>query len=243
MGSHPKFDGFNLIYIYGDVFLQKRQKLVSNRFWRDVVQSVYFVYNNATIKSLKHLLAMPIWYNTKIIEEKIQSWVDKGILTIGDLCDAEGQIFSIEYIQNVLKLKCDFLLYNKLKRKIQMAIGNNHISMHDNVRPRLPFILHIIETGSKGNKNTYFNSKNTGNNVLIDLQFKWSENLNDEIRLDTFANSFKNAKKYSPSVYQHFIQYKLLHRRIVHTRLLYKMGISTTPNCLYCNSTETIEHV
>ena len=101
-----------------------------------------------------------------------------------------------------------------------MAIGNNHISIHDNVRPRLSFILYIIETGSKGNKNTYFNSTNTGNTVLIDLQFKWSKNLNDEIRLDTFANSFKNAKKYSPSVYQHFIQYKLLHRRIVHKRSL-----------------------
>ena len=67
--------------------------------------------------------------------------MDKGI---GDLCDAEGQIFSIEYIQNVLKLKRDFLLYNKLKRKIQMAIGNNHISIHDNVRPRLPFIYYTL---------------------------------------------------------------------------------------------------
>ena len=62
-----------------------------------------------------------------------------------------------------------------------MTIVNNHISIHDNVRPRLPFILNIIETGSKSN-NTYFNSANTGYNVLIDLQFKWSENLNDEIR-------------------------------------------------------------
>ena len=103
--SSQEFYGLNMIYTYGDVFLQKRQKLVCNRFWRDVVQSVYFLYNNATIKSLEHLLAMPIWYNTKIIEENIQSWVDKDILTIGDLCDAEGQMFSIEYIQNVLELK------------------------------------------------------------------------------------------------------------------------------------------
>ena len=108
----PNFCGFNMIHNYGDVFLQKSQKLVCNIFWRDVVQSVYAVYTNATIKSLEQLLTMPIWYNTKIIGEKIQSWVDKGILTIGDLCDAEGQIFSIEYIQNILELKCDFLLYN-----------------------------------------------------------------------------------------------------------------------------------
>ena len=50
-------------------------------------------------------------------------------------------------------------------------------------------------------------------------------------------------QRYSQSVYQHFIQYKLLHRRIVHNKLLHKMGISTTPNCLFCNELETIEHV
>ena len=126
-----------------------------------------------------------------------------------------------------------------------MIIGNNCISIlvYDNIRPQLPFILYIIEAGPKGNKNTYFNSVNTGNNVLIDLQHEWSKSLNDKIRLDTLTNSFKNAKKYSPSVYQHFIQYKLLPRSIVHNRSLCKMGISETPNCLYCNNTETIEHV
>ena len=85
-------------------------------------------------------------------------------------------------------------------------------------------------------KNTYFNSLNTGLNILTELQDKWSEKLNDEIRLDTLSNSFKNAKRYSPSIYQHFIQYKLFHRRIVHNELLHKMGISTT-------LLETIEHV
>ena len=88
----------------------------------------------------------------------------------------------------------------------------------ENVRPRLPFILYNIEVGQKGNKNTYFNTQPAGQNTLIDLKDKWSQILNDEIRLDTLSNSFKNAKKFSPSVFQHFIQYKLIHRRIVLNR-------------------------
>ena len=76
-----------------------------------------------------------------------------------------------------------------------MIIGNNCMSIYDDIRPQLPFILYIIEAGSKGNKNIYFNSVNTCNNVLIDLQHKWSKSLNDEIRLDTLPISFKNAKK------------------------------------------------
>ena len=99
-------------------------------------------------------------------------------------------IFTIEYIKNNLQLNCDFLMYNRLKIRIQLILGNNQISQNDNIRPRLPFILYIIEAGGKGNKNTYFNSQNTGLNILTELQDKWSEKLNDEIRLDTLSNSF-----------------------------------------------------
>ena len=37
--------------------------------------------------------------------------------------------------------------------------------------------------------------------------------------------------------------FKSLHKRIVHNKILHKMGISETPTCLYCNNVETIEHV
>ena len=56
----------------GDVFLQRG-------FWKEVVQSVHFVYYKSTIIGLEHLLAIPIWYNTQIIEGKIQSQLDKGV--------------------------------------------------------------------------------------------------------------------------------------------------------------------
>ena len=68
---------YNMMYTYGDVFLQKNKKMIAVHFG-EVVQPVHFVYDNSTIKILEHLLAMPIWYNTQIIEGKIQSWVDKG---------------------------------------------------------------------------------------------------------------------------------------------------------------------
>ena len=128
--------------------------------------SVYYVYTNSTIRSLEHVLAMPIWYSTKIITVKMQSWVDKGIQTIGDMLDTEGHIYSLEYFKNILHLTCDFLTYNRLK-KIQITIGNNQISPQDNLRPRLPFILYNIEIGTKGNKNTYFNFQTKGYNTLV----------------------------------------------------------------------------
>ena len=238
----PLHYGLGKVYDYGDVFLQ-RKNTIRNVFWRDVISSVYSVYSNANIKNLEHLLTTPIWYNSKMISEKLQTWVDKGIMTVGDLLDNDGLIVSLDYINNNLQLNCNFLFYDRLKKKIKLLLGNSQILEHNNLRPRLPYILYIVESCTKGNKNIYFNSLPAVSNIMVDLQNKWSEKLNDEIRLDTISNSFKNAKKYSPSVYQHFIQYKLLHRRVVHNHLLYRMNISETPNCLFCNAQETIEHV
>ena len=58
----PLYYGLNMIYNYGDIFLLKKQT-IGNKFWNDVVQSVYSVYTNATVRSLEHLLAMPLWYH------------------------------------------------------------------------------------------------------------------------------------------------------------------------------------
>ena len=145
---------------------------------------------------------------------------------------------SKEYLQNVLNLKCDFLFYIKLRRRIQTVIGNNLIQPYNNPHPHLPYILHIMDIGNKGNKNTYFSTINTGNMVLTHIQQKWSESLNDEVQLEVLIKAFKSAKQYSPSMYQHFNQFKL-----VHDKMLFKIGISDTPNCLYCNNLETIEHM
>ena len=151
--------GLDKIYDYGDIFLQKKL-CIPNVFWKNVFQSVQYIYMHSNIRGLEHLLSMPLWYNTKIINEKHQSWVDKGLLTTGDLIDGDGDIFTMEYIRGDLGLRCDFLLYNRLKLRIQRFVGNNRISPEDNIRPRLPFILYIAEVSSKGNKNTYFNPSN-----------------------------------------------------------------------------------
>ena len=58
---------------------------------------------------------------------------------------------SIDHIRNDLHLECDFILYNKLKKRVQLTVGNNIISEYDNLHPQLPYILHITEVGNKGN--------------------------------------------------------------------------------------------
>ena len=58
----------------------------------------------------------------------------------------------------------------QIEKMVQITIGNIYISVYDNIRPQLPLVLYIIESGTKGNKNASFNPMNTSNNTLINLQ-------------------------------------------------------------------------
>ena len=45
-------------------------------------------------------------------------------------------------------------------------------------------------------------------------------------------------------IYTHTHTHTHTHRRTVHSKLLFKMGISETPNCLFCKTeTESIEDI
>ena len=99
--------------------------------------------------------------------------------------------------------------------------------------PQLSHILHDIEIGNKGNKSVYFNYLGNDSFILDKL----CETLNGDINIDMWTTSFKNAKKHSPSVYQCFNQFKLLHRRI-------NNQLPKEDKCSYCKEyTETIEHI
>ena len=76
-----------------------------------------------------------------------------------------------------------------------MTIGNSIISERDNLHSQLLFILYITEVGNEGNKNTYFNSVDTGNIIVrTNIQHKCPECLNDHIQVDILIQAFKNAK-------------------------------------------------
>ena len=51
-----------------------------------------------THHGIDSLLATPLWYNTSMISWKIPNLVEKGITTIRDLIDENGDIYSIEDI-------------------------------------------------------------------------------------------------------------------------------------------------
>ena len=66
--STPTFYGLNKIYEYGNIFFQKKTMTIKNTFWKNVLQSIQMINENAAIRSIEHILSMPVWYNTKVME-------------------------------------------------------------------------------------------------------------------------------------------------------------------------------
>ena len=76
------------------------------------------------------------------------------------------------------------------------------------------------------------------------LQDKWSRKLNEEYHIEILVKACTYAKHISPTIFQYYNQFMLIHRRAVNTRLLEKMGISLSDKCLLCkDQIKTIEHI
>ena len=61
-------------------------------------------------------LSTPLRYCHNIFEEKSIEWIAEEITTIGDLSNEVGEIYALEYLQNVLQPKCNLLFYANIKK-------------------------------------------------------------------------------------------------------------------------------
>ena len=90
----------------------------------------------------------------------------------------------------------------------------------------------------------FYNILKTNNyNILLNVQRKWEEALEEEIRIDIIEHAFKNINKMKEDSFTKYLQFRMLHRRIVTNKALCEMGIKEDNACPHCQDhIETIEH-
>ena len=109
--------------------------------------------------------------------------------------------------------------------------------------PYLPLLLFKIGYNIKGCSRIYNVMMNFNQNSIIEIQEKWEEILNEEIPYRVIEKSFIQLHQMKEGSFTKYVQFKMLHRRIVTNKKLYKMGMSENSNCPYRGSVdETIEH-
>ena len=138
-------------------------------------------------------------------------------------------------------LNFNFLEYERLRYDISKL--NVQREKNEMCGPYIPILLFKIGFNAKGCSQTYNLLMNTNQNIVIETQHKWETTLNEEIPYFIVERSFKQIQKMKEGSFTKYIQFKLLHNRIVTNKKLQAMGLSDTSNCPYCGDIEeTIEH-
>ena len=109
----------------------------------------------------------------------------------------------------------------------------------------MPYIIFKMGYNIKGCAITYKILMNFNQNVISEVNNGWERVLNEAIGIQRFENSFRNLHNRKEGSFTKYIQFKMLHRRIVTNKKLYGMGIKENKcsSCPHCTEQiETIEH-
>ena len=188
----------------------------------------------------------PIWYNSliRIANQPIfyRKWSRVGVNQAKDILDHKSDFLKYEDFESRYKVKTTFLTYYgvvsataKLKKSFQ-----DQVTMNSNQ----PTCGQKLLSASNICKEAYKLIVKKISSTPANSQTKWITDCGN------CANSIKWDKSYNLPFYctretklQTF-QFKLLHRRIATNNYLYKIGISLTDSCTFCEqTTETLIHL
>lgn len=181
-----------------------------------------------------------IWYSdwSKFSTNRINEWYTKGIHCLNDLLDADGNIMSFEEMKNqygIEGMQFDYdCLVNSLPRTWRSANKTKQIGPL--IDPCLGFIL----SKSQGSKHIYW--------MLMKKQIrshthKWECKWNERFRQVTWNEVYCNNKVALISMRYRSAQYKIITRTYATQRLLHRIGVVESSNCIRCHEVEDdIEH-
>ena len=171
----------------------------------------------------------------------MKSLFNLGIVFIYDLLDANGNIYSFDYIKSVLKSKINFVEYAGLKKAIQ----ERKALLQDFVKPPLPIIpatIAIFFKDKKGCKDMYRLLVNN-NKCKIKSISKWEESEVQFTELE-WENIFELPFKVSQESKLWWLQFRILHRLFPYNYYLHRLKLVDSQLCAFCKrDLETIDHL
>ena len=216
---------------------------IKNIFIREVAQSWASLTLDMEINP-SHCRRQNIWNNNIIRNNHrtlfIKSWYDKGIVTLSDLLDENGNIFTFFEFKNKYKFECDFADFYSMKTAI--PITEKKIPKCTEVNPTAPETM---------NKNIMEVTRvcRYVHNLSVQRIFnppksidKWNSLLNTP-NLD-WPKIYLVPIRASLSTRIRYFQFKLIHRILEVNKYLKTINISISDLCSLCyKSEETIEHL
>ena len=238
---------FECLLKFGDNYLGKSIKTMSNLFWIDVLKHLE-EFQNILKKydDVNELLRVPLWQNSEIKINKecvhYKSWADKGVIIIADLLDENGNFLNFETFCLKYSIKCAFTHFYGLKQVI-LKKWPELLDLENNiVRPHRPKFIEIICKHKKGSKSI--------NDIFISNiykkpkhEYKWETKVQIE-NSDQWKIINENIFKTTNDSRLIWFQYRVVHRIIATNKFLHFISINNNSLCTFCkHDQETIEHL
>ena len=115
----PYFFEIHKVFLFGDEHFNIIYNRCNNILWKDVISSCKVLYDSIWLTKYTNFKDMSIWYNSRVCNYFNREWFEKGFLFIKDLFINE-KLVSLENICNFKGLKCNFLEYEFVKKKIAL---------------------------------------------------------------------------------------------------------------------------
>ena len=237
------------LYQLGTLNLITQISKITNPFWIDVLKS-YVIFNNRNKpNSISDILSQPIWLNPHISNTIlfIKNWYQNGLIYISDFFDINGNLLDLPKIREIYGVNnIDFITMFRIKLGIKSLIKST--SPHNNnasniiTRPYIPFnVKHIIKD-RKGIKTIY--KILTSINNEVSTYPRWNFDLEEIINVESWQKIYITCFRPFRDNYLIWLQYRVLTRTLGVRDLLYKMRLSPTNICAFCNNNiETILHL
>ena len=83
-----------LVYVYGDIFIEKLVNHIRNPFWRETIRAVMVINDQYTPQGIICKMLSPLCYSSRMIPEK-EEWEQKGVTTLEETMNDTGEVLSI----------------------------------------------------------------------------------------------------------------------------------------------------
>jgi hypothetical protein len=221
-----------------------------NNFYWTIIQN----WNELTQLEIKSMGVFEIrkqylWLNKHIkinnCEIKWKNWIQKNIFMIHDILDNEGKFLTIEEIERLYELKCDFLQYNSLKDAIPKCwrdklktVKVNRNVIQDDENLTMTINKQTLPINLIANRDVYWE-------LIKKIQIphvtkeKWEQELSIDSR--NWAFFFRITRLIKDTKIRTF-QYKLIFNLIPCNLYLFRIGKNNSYRCSYCNNIDNITH-
>ena len=232
--------------LFGSQWSLKISQDIGNQFWRDTLLAW-----NDTIKTIPGNMYGyekwhgPLWYNTNI--EKVINFLPQfyknGILCPIDLITDKGQFMTKDQVTESYNLQVDFLSYHRLISSLKLYVEDckNQSKFQ---RPYFHNHMKLLLKSKKGAQDFYETLKS---NIAIEephALHKWKKDINISIDHSSWRRIHKNYFYTIQDKTLIWFQYKIIYRLTGTNSLLYKMKLTDSQLCNFCNiKEETIYHL